>query len=247
MSRRHGIRARFRRRPDAAGRHEEQAYFVDVEPGELAGVFAAPRWLRDFGVMAWLLVGIARWSSRPVALLALTQHHRHPRRHGDDHRRRCAPLVRHACGRRIPRAAATVVVFLALLGLGSGSSCWCSRGIASQASSMQDNAPEGRRQDRERAPGRRGERGQGAERVKRRQLDGQRRVPRPPRGARRGHRALGLARRVPVVHRAQPVLPAQGRAEDPGAGRSATWASPAPSRGRSPVAPSARCRATSPA
>ena len=33
--------------------------FVELAPGELTGIFAAPSWLRELGVMAWLLVGVA--------------------------------------------------------------------------------------------------------------------------------------------------------------------------------------------
>jgi predicted PurR-regulated permease PerM len=137
VSRRHHIRARFRRRPDAAGRHEEQAYFVDVEPGELAGVFAAPRWLRDFGAMSWLLVGICALVVAAVALLALINTIVIPVVTATIIAAVCAPLVR-ILARRMPRAAATVVVFLALLGLGIGVVILVLSGIASQASTMQD-------------------------------------------------------------------------------------------------------------
>ena len=47
--------------------------FVELEPGELSGIFAAPSWLRDLGVMAWLLVGVAALLVGMVWLLSLTQ------------------------------------------------------------------------------------------------------------------------------------------------------------------------------
>ena len=137
MSRRRGIRARVRRRPEADGRHEEQAYFVDVEPGELAGVFAAPRWLRDFGVMAWLLVGICALVVAAVALLALINTIVIPVVTATIIAAVCAPLVRRLA-RHMPRAMATVVVFLSLLALGIGVVILVLSGIASQASTMQD-------------------------------------------------------------------------------------------------------------
>ena len=46
---------------------------VEIEPGALAAVFAAPRWLRDLGWMSWLLVGVAAFLVGAVWLLALTQ------------------------------------------------------------------------------------------------------------------------------------------------------------------------------
>ena len=137
MSRPRGLRARVRRRPDAAGRHEEQAYFIDVEPGEMAGVFAAPRWLRDFGVMAWLLVGICVLVVAAVALLALINTIVIPVVTATIIAAVCAPLVR-ILARRMPRAAATVVVFLSLLALGVAVVILVLSGIVSQASTMQD-------------------------------------------------------------------------------------------------------------
>jgi putative heme transporter len=65
------IRGRLRRRSGAGGSAEEE--FVEIDPGELAGVFAAPGWLRDVGVTAWLLVGLTLFLAGAIALLALTQ------------------------------------------------------------------------------------------------------------------------------------------------------------------------------
>jgi predicted PurR-regulated permease PerM len=136
VSRRRGIRARVRRRPEADGRHEEQDYFVDVEPGELAGVFAAPRWLRDFGVMSWLLVGISALVAAAVALLALINAIVIPVVTATIIAAVCAPLVRRLAG-HMPRAAATVIVFVSLLGLGIAVVVLVLSGITSQASAMQ--------------------------------------------------------------------------------------------------------------
>ena len=49
----------IRQRPSPAANGEPAAQFVELAPGELSGVFNAPQWLRDLGVMSWLLVGIA--------------------------------------------------------------------------------------------------------------------------------------------------------------------------------------------
>jgi putative heme transporter len=43
------------------------------EPRDLAGLFAAPRWLRDFGTSAWLAVGVVLFVAATVAILALTR------------------------------------------------------------------------------------------------------------------------------------------------------------------------------
>ena len=47
--------------------------YVEIDPAELSGVFRAPDWLRDAGIMSWLLVGIALLAVSLVALLAATQ------------------------------------------------------------------------------------------------------------------------------------------------------------------------------
>ena len=72
------IRGRLRQQKDA-GDHTRadgdvaDGDVVEIEPGALAAVFAAPRWLRDLGWMAWLLVGVAAFLVGAVWLLALTQ------------------------------------------------------------------------------------------------------------------------------------------------------------------------------
>ena len=62
------IRGRLRRRPDGEDRDE----FIEIDPGELSGLFAAPRWLRDAGFTAWLLVGVVLLLVGVVWLLSLT-------------------------------------------------------------------------------------------------------------------------------------------------------------------------------
>jgi putative heme transporter len=138
VSRRRAIRGRIHRhRPEGNGGHEEQAFVADVEPGELSGVFAAPPWLRDFGVLSWLLVGISLLLVAAVALLALINTIVIPVVTATIIAAVCSPLVRRLA-KRLPRAAATVVVFLALLGLGLGIFLLVLGGIVSQASTMQD-------------------------------------------------------------------------------------------------------------
>ena len=39
--------------------------YVEIDPAELSGVFRAPDWLRDAGIMSWLLVGIALLAVEP--------------------------------------------------------------------------------------------------------------------------------------------------------------------------------------
>jgi putative heme transporter len=64
------IRDRRRRLKGEEGREGEE--FIEIDPGELSGLFVAPRWLRDAGVTAWLLVGVVLLVVGIVWVLSLT-------------------------------------------------------------------------------------------------------------------------------------------------------------------------------
>jgi len=64
------LRGRLRRRGAAPAEDEED--FVEIDPAELSGLFAAPNWLRDAGFTSWLLVGVVLLLVGVVWLLALT-------------------------------------------------------------------------------------------------------------------------------------------------------------------------------
>jgi predicted PurR-regulated permease PerM len=66
------IRGRLRRRGSAEQAQAEDDY-VEIDPAELTGVFAAPGWLRDVGFSAWLLVGVALFLAGAIWLLTLTE------------------------------------------------------------------------------------------------------------------------------------------------------------------------------
>jgi predicted PurR-regulated permease PerM len=143
MTRRRAIRGRVRwHRSAPGGRDGEDGFFVELEPDELAGVFAAPRWLRDFGALSWLLVGISALLVAVVALLALTNTIVIPVVTATIIAAVCSPLVRRLAG-HMPRAAATVVVFLSLIGVGAGIAVLVIAGITSQASKMEDSVQKG--------------------------------------------------------------------------------------------------------
>src|SRR5829696_1828615 len=134
MARRHAIRGRTRReRSDPAP--DEQPYAVDVDTRELAGMFAPPSWLRDAGMAAWLLVGICALLAALVALLALMDTIVIPVVTATIIAAVCSPLVRRLAA-HMPRAAATVIVFLSLIVAGIGLAVLVLSGIVSQASSM---------------------------------------------------------------------------------------------------------------
>ncbi|HSD23310.1 MAG TPA: AI-2E family transporter [Solirubrobacterales bacterium] len=66
------IRGRLRRLRGAGGAERADEY-VEIDPSELSGLFAAPGWLRDAGFTAWLLVGVLVLLAGAVWLATLTQ------------------------------------------------------------------------------------------------------------------------------------------------------------------------------
>jgi putative heme transporter len=65
-------RRRTRDGQDGTGSPEGEAAFVEIEPGKLSQVFAVPSWLRDLGLMSWLVVGTLVLLGGVVWLLSLT-------------------------------------------------------------------------------------------------------------------------------------------------------------------------------
>ncbi|HMI71202.1 MAG TPA: hypothetical protein VK510_14505, partial [Solirubrobacteraceae bacterium] len=66
------IRARFTRSRHRDNADDDPTTVFEIEPGELGRVFVAPPWLRDAGIVAWLIVGIVLVLVGAVWLLALT-------------------------------------------------------------------------------------------------------------------------------------------------------------------------------
>ena len=77
-------------------------------------MFAAPGWLRDLGVTAWLLVGVIALLAGTVAVLSLIDTIVVPVITATILAAVLSPVVARLA-RRMPRAAATVIVFVALL------------------------------------------------------------------------------------------------------------------------------------
>jgi predicted PurR-regulated permease PerM len=121
-----------------AGRTDQDDLFVEVQPGELAGVFAAPTWLRDLGALSWLLVGVTGLLVGAIWLLSLINTIVAPVLTALIIAAVLSPLVRRLA-RQMPRAAAAALVFLGLLALAIGVTVLVVAGITSKAGSMQDS------------------------------------------------------------------------------------------------------------
>lgn len=116
---------------------------IEIEPGALSGLFAAPQWLRDLGFSSWLLVGFGAALVAFVWLLSLTETIVMPVITAGIIASVASPLVDWMQRRRLPRAigAALVMVVIVLLALGVG--LLVLTGIASQAGGIADSLKAG--------------------------------------------------------------------------------------------------------
>ena len=132
--RRPGLRARFTHttRGDGADAHETEVF--EIEPGALERVFVAPPWLRDAGLVAWLLVGIVLVIVGLVWLLALTSTIVIPVITATLIASVTAPLVGWLRHRGVPRGAGAALMLLVIVALGAVLGVLVLGGITSQAS-----------------------------------------------------------------------------------------------------------------
>jgi len=138
-------RAIFRgrvRRPGAGGAGGEDEV-IEIEPGALSGIFAAPNWMRDLGFSAWLLVGVAAALVGAIWLLSLTQTIVMPVLTAGIIASVASPLVDWLRRHRIPRGLGAGLVFLLIVAIGIGVGLILLAGIASQADSLSERLREG--------------------------------------------------------------------------------------------------------
>jgi predicted PurR-regulated permease PerM len=103
-----------------------------LPPHDLTGLFAPPRWLRDLGRTAWLAVGVTLFAVGVIWLLSLTDVIVTPVITAAVVSAVAGPVVSMLERRRLPRAAATAVVLLALIALGVAVVLFVLAGITSQ-------------------------------------------------------------------------------------------------------------------
>ena len=130
--RRPGLRARFTHTTRSEGDDRETEVF-EIEPGALERVFVAPPWLRDAGLVAWLLVGIVLVLVGLIWLLALTSTIVIPVITATLIASVTAPLVGWLRRRGVPRGAGAALMLLAIVALGAVLGVLVLAGITSQA------------------------------------------------------------------------------------------------------------------
>jgi predicted PurR-regulated permease PerM len=116
---------------------------IEVQPGELSGIFAAPKWMRDLGFSSWLLVGVAAALVGAIWLLSLTHTIVMPLITAGIIASVASPLVDWLRRHGIPRGAGAGLVFLLIVAVGAAVGLIILTGIASQADSLSERLREG--------------------------------------------------------------------------------------------------------
>jgi predicted PurR-regulated permease PerM len=127
-----------RRRPNAsgAGPQREKAEFVEIDPSELAGIFTVPPWLREVGLMAWLLVGVAAFLVGAIWLLTLTQTIVVPVITAGILAAVLSPLVGYLERHSVRRGVGTALVFLLVVVIGAAVAVIVIGGVAGEAGNI---------------------------------------------------------------------------------------------------------------
>jgi predicted PurR-regulated permease PerM len=128
------IRGRLRRLRGAEGHEGDQ--YIEIDPGQLSGLFAAPSWLRDAGFSAWLLVGVVVLMAGVVWLLTLTAVIFIPVVVAGVIAAVAVQLVDLLNRRRVPRAVGALIVLLLILAAGALAGYLVITGIGSETSSI---------------------------------------------------------------------------------------------------------------
>src|SRR3954453_21060128 len=121
---------------DAEVEGQTEPEYIEIDPGELTGIIRIPQWLRDAGLMSWLLVGIGLLVIAVIGLLGLTQVIIAPLIAAGVIAAVASPLVRHMNSVRIPRGVGAAIVLLGIIAIGTGVVLMIVNGITGQSSDI---------------------------------------------------------------------------------------------------------------
>jgi len=132
------IRGRLHRRREAesTGDPGRDTQYIEIDPGQLSGMFNVPEWLRNIGVMSWLLVGITLLICGLVWLLAQTQVISIPVIVAGIIAAVGSPVVSWLNRRHVPRALGAMLLMLAVILFGALVAYGVVVGIDGQAASI---------------------------------------------------------------------------------------------------------------
>jgi predicted PurR-regulated permease PerM len=145
MKKRPMIRGRLRRpRSEAeAGSEPAADEYIEIDPSELSGLFAAPGWLRDAGFTAWLLVGVILLTVGLVWLFTLTAVIFIPVVVAGVIAAVAGPVVDWLKGHGVPRGLGALLVLLGIVAAGMFATFLILSGITSEASGIADSLKAG--------------------------------------------------------------------------------------------------------
>jgi predicted PurR-regulated permease PerM len=127
--------------PAAAGGPDERPRtVVEIDATSLSRVFSAPVWLRDLGLLAWFLVGVALVLVGAVWLLGVMSTIVNPVVLGAVVAAVAAPLVGGLQRHSVPRAAGAALVFLGLAALVVVIFALVARGIVAESDQIEEAA-----------------------------------------------------------------------------------------------------------
>jgi putative heme transporter len=117
----------------------ESGDYVEIDPRELTDIFAVPQWLRDVGLTAWLLVGVALLLVGIIWLLGLTNVIVLPVLAAGIVAAVASPLVAWMHSHGLPRGLAAALMLLAIVLVGVGMTLAVVGGIVGEASSAESH------------------------------------------------------------------------------------------------------------
>jgi putative heme transporter len=130
------IRARLHRRPKHGDAAKAQDEVVEIDPGELSGIFNTPPWLRDMGLTAWLLVGVTLLLVGGVWIMSLTHTIVVPVITAAVVASVASPLVGWLGRHRMPRGLSAALLLVSIVALGAGVLLVIVAGITSQSGDL---------------------------------------------------------------------------------------------------------------
>jgi predicted PurR-regulated permease PerM len=116
---------------------------IEIEPGALSGLFAAPQWLRDLGISSWLLFGVGAALVAAIWLLALTETIVLPLITAGIIAAVASPSVDWLRRHGVPRGIGAALVLLLIVALAAAVGLIVLAGISSEASGLSSRLKEG--------------------------------------------------------------------------------------------------------
>src|SRR5262245_35185641 len=131
------VRGRLRRhRPKEGEAAAPEDEYIEIDPSELTGIFSVPQWLRDIGLMAWLLVGIGLFLVAAVWLASLTSVIGVPVIVAAVVAAVGSPAIAWMARHRVPRPLGAALLMLLLVLVATGSMVLVLAGISQELSSI---------------------------------------------------------------------------------------------------------------